>query len=1013
MVPIKLQIRNFLSYGDPPQEIDLSGVHMAALVGNNGAGKSALLDAMTWALFGRARSNRNQELLRKGATEMSITLEFDVDGQLYRVRRQFSKKSGSHNVNLEQSINGEWRSIVHGGIRVVEQEIQKLLRMDYDTFVNTVFIPQGQSGMFMDLGPAERRDLLAQVLGLDVYEELADKAKEQVRTLSRQIDEGQQRLKQIETEINQIPQVVKEFERKRQERDHTEQMLRQTDEEIKQVQKRREELLTQKVKVEQLRNEEKTLAQQMAEAQKDKQKFEERLEQWNKVIVREGQITEAWKKFCQAQETERVLSEKARQLHELEQQRHQIEQSILKAKAELEGKLKAKERDEANTKERLKELQELLAKRREVAQGLAELQKARETLKEWDKKQRQWSDLQQQRTQLEREIAAEKERWAQLEGKLQQSQTQLGNRIAQKPQIEQRLKQLQEAREKLNEWQQLLDNARKKREQMTSQIAMLDTRQEQLKGAKEETLEKLDLLEKHIGEPKCPLCETVLTPQKLASLRRKLAKELEGHEAGIAETEKEKERLQKDLEQLSSQIEKAEAVLHQLPELERQIGEVQERLSEITKAEEELQKLRAEWESLQRQKSEAESQWQKRRKELEERELSIGYDSAAHQQCRQKVERLARFEAEIERISQAEKDALTLQEQLKKLVDEINELKRKLSTGDFAYDERKKLEQVDENIRDLGYDETKHRQLREWLQKNQNILQWRQQLQTAREEVPKLKEWIERAQQRTAENEKRLKEIEAEIKKLQEQVSKLPEIEEQLSELQGRRKARENELQRLNEEVGALRQKLEELNQREREKVELEQRLAQLSEEKRDYELLAEAFGRNGIPQMILRNAVQWLDREANRLLTQLTHGRMHLRFELEIPKDSGGQKETLAIIIADDLGDRPYELYSGGEKFRIDFAVRVALARLLSYRAGAPLKTLIVDEGFGSQDKEGLEAIVDAIQTIAKEFARVLVVTHLDEFRDYFPALIEVTKVTTGSRCRLIVRDQQEIPET
>ncbi|MFN3420538.1 MAG: hypothetical protein ACK40X_02265, partial [Armatimonadota bacterium] len=749
--------------------------------------------------------------------------------------------------------------------------------------------------------------------------------------------------------------------------------------------------------------------QQISEAQRDRQKFEERLEQWNKVIANEGQITEAWKKFHQAQEMERMLSEKARQLHELERQRHQFEQSILKARAELEGKLKAKERDEANTKERLKELQDLLAKREEVAQGLVELQKARETLKEWDEKQKQWSDLQQQRTQLEREIAAEKERWAQLEGKLQQSQTQLENRIAQKPQIEQRLKQLQEAREKLNEWQQLLDNARKKREQITSQIAMLEVRQEQLKKAKEETREKLDLLEKHVGEPKCPLCETVLTPQKLTSLRRKLAKELEGHETEIAKTEKEKERLQKDLEQLSAQIEKAEVVLRQLPELERQIGEVQQRLSEIANAEGDLQKLKAEWESLQHQKSEAESQWQKRRKELEEKELSIGYDPAAHQQCRQKVEQLTRFEGEFERIRQAEKDASALQEQLKKLVDEINELKRKLSTGDFAHDEREKLEQVNENIRNLGYDEPKHRQLKDWLQKNQHILQWWQQLQTAKEEVPKLKEWIERTQQRTAENEKRLKEIEVEVKKLQEQVSKLPEVEEHLNELQGRRKARENELQRLNEEVGALRQKLEELKQREQEKDKLERRLTELSEKKWDYELLAEAFGRNGIPQMILRNAVQWLDREANRLLAQLTHGRMHLRFELEIPTESGSQKETLAIIIADDLGDRPYELYSGGEKFRIDFAIRVALARLLSYRAGAPLKTLIVDEGFGSQDKEGLEAIVDAIQTIAKEFARVLIVTHLDEFRDYFPALIEVTKATTGSRCRLIIRDQQQ----
>lgn len=1013
MVPIKLQVHNFLSYGNP-QEIDLRGVHMAALVGNNGAGKSALLDAITWALFGKARSNRNLELLRKGATEMSVTLEFDVDGQLYRVRRRFSRKSGAHIAYLEQWVDGnKWRSIVTDGrVTAVEREIQKLLRMDYETFVNTVFMPQGQSGRFMDLAPAERRDLLAQVLGLDVYEKLAEKAREQVRVLNAQINEGQWRLSQIEAEISQTPQVVKEFERKRQERDHMEQMLQQTDEEIKQVQKRREDLLAQKAQLDRLQNEKKVHEQQIAQTQKEIREFEGRLEQWNKVLAKEQQITEAMRKFLQAQEAERLLSEKASQLRELEQQRHQLEQAILKAKAELESKLKAMERDEVNTNERLKELERLLGRGEEVKRGLDELQKARETLKEWDEKQRQWLELQQQRTQLEREIAAEKERWAQLEGKLQQAQTQLESRVSQKPQVEQRLKQLQEAKEKLNEWQQFLDNARNKREQLNGQITMLATRQEQLQKAREETREKLHLLEEHAGEPKCPLCETVLTPQKLASLRRKLVKEVERYEVEIAETEQEMEKLKKALEQLNAQIEKAETELRQLPELERQIGEIQQRLSEISNAEEELKKLRSEWESLQRRKSEAESQWQERRQELEAKERTIGYDPAIHQQWRQKVELLARFESEIEQIRQAEKETSSLQERLQKLASEVAALKQKLSTGDFAHDEREKLERVDKAIRSLGYDGNKHQQLRDWLQKNQHIPQWWQQLQTAKSEVPKLQEWIEQAKQRIADSEKRMREIDAQVKVLQERISQLPEVEEQLNELQGRRKARENELHRLNEELGALRQRLEELKQREQEKMELEQRLDQLRGEKQDYELLAEAFGRNGIPKMILRNAVQWLEWEANRLLAQLTRGRMQLRFELETPTESGGQRETLAIVVSDELGDRAYELYSGGEKFRIDFAVRVALARLLSHRAGAPLRTLIIDEGFGSQDKEGLEAIVDAIQTVSKEFARVLIVTHLDEFRDYFPALIEVTKSSTGSQCRLIVRDQQEITD-
>ncbi|MCX7642700.1 MAG: SMC family ATPase [Armatimonadetes bacterium] len=1015
MVLIRLQIQNFLSYGEPPQEIDLRGVHMAALVGNNGAGKSALLDAITWALFGKARSNRNSELIRKGATEMSVTLEFDVDGQIYRVRRRFSRKTGTHTASLEQNIDGNrWRSIVtESKVTVVEREIQKLLRMNYDTFINTVFMPQGQSGRFMDLSPAERRDLLAQVLGLDVCEKLAEKAREQVRALSGQINEGQRRMSQIENEIALIPQVVKEFENKQREREHTKQMLQKTEEEIKQVQKKREDLLTQKAQLDLLSDEAKLHKQQIDDARGKIQEFEGRLEQWNKVLAKEQQITEAMKKFLQAQEAERLLSEKASQLRELEQKRHQLEQLISKAQSELENRLKAVERDEAHISKRLKELQELIGKKGEVIRRLDELQKAREALKEWDEKQRQWSALQQQRTQLEREIAEEREKWAQLEGKLQQAQTQHESKIAQKPQVEQRLKQLEESKEKLKEWQQFLDTARKKKEQIAGQITMLVTRREQLQKAMDETREKLHLLAEHAGEPKCPLCETTLTPQKLASLRKKLTKEVEQYEAEIAETERETERLQKDLEQLNSQIEKAEVALRQLPELERQIGEIQQRLLEIADAEKELQKLKADRELLQLRKSEAERQWQEQRQELETKERSLGYDPDAHQRWHQKVESLARFESEIERIRQAEEEALSLQEQLGKLKTEIDSIKQKLSTGDFAHGERRELERVEEDIRNLGYDETKHQQLRDWIQKNQHIHQWWQQLQTAKEEVPKLQRWIEEAKQRISESEKRLREIDLQTKKLQERISQLPEIEEQLDELQGRRKARENELQRLNEELGALRQKLEELKHREQEKWELEQRLAQLSMEKQDYELLAEAFGRNGIPKMVLRNAVQWLEWEANRLLALLTNGRMHLRFELETPTESGSQKETLAIIVSDELGDRAYELYSGGERFRIDFAVRVALARLLSYRAGAPLRTLIIDEGFGSQDKEGLEAIIEAIQTVSKEFARILIVTHLEEFREHFPALIEVTKEGSGSKCRLIVRGQQEVSST
>ena len=112
---------------------------------------------------------------------------------------------------------------------------------------------------------------------------------------------------------------------------------------------------------------------------------------------------------------------------------------------------------------------------------------------------------------------------------------------------------------------------------------------------------------------------------------------------------------------------------------------------------------------------------------------------------------------------------------------------------------------------------------------------------------------------------------------------------------------------------------------------------------------------------------------------------------------------ETLEIKIADELGTRSYETFSGGETFRINFALRIALSRLLAKRAGAPLPTLFIDEGFGTQDSAGRDKLVETINAIAGDFQRILVITHIDELKDLFPVRIEVTKTAEGSKVEVV----------
>jgi len=90
--------------------------------------------------------------------------------------------------------------------------------------------------------------------------------------------------------------------------------------------------------------------------------------------------------------------------------------------------------------------------------------------------------------------------------------------------------------------------------------------------------------------------------------------------------------------------------------------------------------------------------------------------------------------------------------------------------------------------------------------------------------------------------------------------------------------------------------------------------------------------------------------------------------------------------------------MFSGGEAFRINFAIRIALSKLLARRAGAPLPPLVIDEGFGTQDSTGIEKLKEAINSIQDDFDKILVITHIEELRDAFPTRINVIKTAYGS---------------
>ncbi|MDO8618512.1 MAG: SMC family ATPase [Candidatus Daviesbacteria bacterium] len=286
--------------------------------------------------------------------------------------------------------------------------------------------------------------------------------------------------------------------------------------------------------------------------------------------------------------------------------------------------------------------------------------------------------------------------------------------------------------------------------------------------------------------------------------------------------------------------------------------------------------------------------------------------------------------------------------------------------------------------------------------KKENLLKFAAQLETEKKTVIELRTFYKNKLEIVQEVEKSLSKIPGVEDKFNLLSQEISEKEVSLFRLRGEEKEARNIFGQVKELISRTEQlvKLQKTKQTEKESLE---------NEKSAFEELALAFGKKGLQAMIIETAIPEVESEANDLLNRLTEGRMQVHFETlresktKMEDGEKGMIETLDIIISDEMGERPYEMYSGGEAFRVNFAIRLALSKLLTRRAGAKLQFLVIDEGFGTQDAPGRSRIVEVLDTIKKDFEKILVITHLDELKEEFPVRIEVVKGATGSSFEVI----------
>jgi DNA repair protein SbcC/Rad50 len=336
----------------------------------------------------------------------------------------------------------------------------------------------------------------------------------------------------------------------------------------------------------------------------------------------------------------------------------------------------------------------------------------------------------------------------------------------------------------------------------------------------------------------------------------------------------------------------------------------------------------------------------------------------------------------------------------------LKEVEKVLESGKYASEAQKALKALDKELAKLGYDISAHEAKRTEEQELRGVEEEWRKLESARELSKRIGKEIEELQVESdkwkvevAELEKNLAEAEKVLADSEAGAPSLQSAESKLFEL------REDE-NRVRDEAGAARQRVDVLATLRNRRAEYDRQREEINQNIARHKTLERAFGKDGVPALLIEQALPQIQQKANDILERLSDGGMTIQFVTQAEykdKKRDDLKETLDIHISDSSGMRDYEMYSGGEAFRVNFAVRLALSEILAQRKGARLQTLIIDEGFGSQDALGRQRLVEAINAVKNDFAKIFIITHLDELKDAFPNRIEIEKTERGSTVRVV----------
>jgi DNA repair protein SbcC/Rad50 len=1107
MIPQRLTLRNFLSYREAT--LNFQGLHTACICGANGAGKSSLLEAIAWALWGQSRAAMEDDVIHMGTSEALVDFVFVSHRQVYRIIRSRTRGQGmllelqvAVGLPEEKGHGGsaeEWtfRSITGKGVRATQQLIVEHIKLDYETFVNSAYLRQGRADEFMVKRPGDRKQVLADLLKLSQYDLLAERAKEQARQIKSQMDGMEQQLVSLQTQLQPHAKTVQEqveleatiaeiqaqMERDRQHLHHLQQQQQQ-----RQIWEK--QLNWQQQQHQNLHHDCQRLRQDMATLQQQLDSLETRLNQADAIAAGYAHLQDLHRQ-------EEDLSTRCQADQTLQTQRQQYQQRQAEHITALQTQRQQLQMELAGLRQQEAEIQEILQKSTDVAAALQELHTARITLNHLDQLQTQVAPLLQRQQQIQTQLDRTTARLAARLEELQSTAQGLEAQQARHPQLteaaqevcdrlealdKQRIYQ-QRVREKGLERRSFMERLQVHQREYETQLGQLDQKLQWLRqglehcdaGHTDEISDETGMaaapeewvfnaadfpetaspsadvpeatypeatypevgspeatavahlpvtlrpaLMAAIAYPACPLCDRpldehhwhlVLDKHRLE--QQEILDQLWVVREQLAVSEREIQILRQEYWELEQELAQFGTML------ERR-GQLQEQLQVTTGVQTALQQTRSEIAKLEYtlQAQEFDPELREELRLLEQSLQRLNYDDRNHALARGLVDRWRWAEIKQAEIKQAQRRQAALEQRIPDLQAQIAQMDQQLQQWHAETDAQ--LAEFDRHRARIGYHVDRHQALRVTMRQAQ-IWQLRyQELEQAQRQYPQEKQRLQQIIQTLQERHHQFQQSETQLAELLKQLQTVPDGQTALPALAQSLQQRRSHLDGQLASLGRLQQQQQQFHTLNMQQAVLEKQLAAARHQHRIYQELTIAFGKNGIQTLMIENVLPELESETNQILSRLSNNQLHIQFITQrvntrgnlraqksksaAPSTSPKPIETLDILIADANGTRPYETYSGGEAFRVNFAIRLALSKLLARQSGTALQLLIIDEGFGTQDTEGCDRLIAAINAIAADFACILTVTHVPHFREAFQSRIEVFKTDAGSQLSLSI---------